>query len=464
VFIGSTPGTVLHTKHEFYDIDKIYKKFKGEAPFVGFFEITKPRLLILEPILALDIMTLHFPNFKDSAFKRAVVKDNDPIFGRNPSMLRGEDWREMRDQVEPAFAINRIKAMYPVIENVCRSLSIHIEREVSKEVGKESTDAVELCSKFVIEIISCCIFGIESRSFVRSDEAELRTMGEQLCHRNFRTRFSSLIFTFFPILKFLFRNRYVPKKVENYFVEQITRIIKEREEDKCELEDILAYLIGKRNRREITDFDVAAHTVTFFSDGYETMSLTLAYALYELGKNPGVQQKLRTEIKSEKGEFFFDKINKMVYLEQVFNEVLRMHPPITFLPKECTEPLDLESINHKHVHIPKGLSIYIPIMNYHYDKEYFDEPLEFMPERFDPKIGGAKYYIDKGVFLPFGHGHRMCMGKRFAEIVIKTALVQVVKHFIIEVDSKTVEPITLDPHKILNSPHHGIYLNFKSVT
>jgi cytochrome P450 family 6 len=62
-------------------------------------------------------------------------------------------------------------------------------------------------------------------------------------------------------------------------------------------------------------------------------------------------------------------------------EVLRLHPPITFLPKECTEALDIESINHKHVHIQQGLSIYIPVMNYHYDKEYFEEPSEFMPER-----------------------------------------------------------------------------------
>lgn len=132
------------------------------------------------------------------------------------------------------------------------------------------------------DIISICVFGIESKSFVKSDNPEIRTMGEQLCHRNFATRFSSLIFTFLPFLKFLFRNRYVPKKVENYFVKEISRIIKEREEEKIDVQDFLEYVIGKRNRNEITDFDVAAHTVTFFSDGLETTSTTLAYALYEV--------------------------------------------------------------------------------------------------------------------------------------------------------------------------------------
>lgn len=85
-----------------------FRKFKGEGPFVGFFEIAKPRLLILEPILALDIMTVHFNYFRDSAFKRRVNKDNDPIFSRNPSMLRGEDWREKREEIAPAFANNRV--------------------------------------------------------------------------------------------------------------------------------------------------------------------------------------------------------------------------------------------------------------------------------------------------------------------------------------------------------------------
>lgn len=171
-----------------------------------------------------------------------------------------------------------------MIENICRSFSIFIEKEANKEIAKEPLDAVEICNKFMIDVISTCIFGVEAKSFVKSVEPDIRTMGEQLCHRNFSTRFSSLIFTFFPFLKFLFKNRYVPKKVEKYFVDEVSRVIKEREEDKFDVQDILEYLIGKRNNKEITDFDVTAHIVTFFSDGFETTSTTLAYALYEVWK------------------------------------------------------------------------------------------------------------------------------------------------------------------------------------
>ena len=41
--------------------------------------------------------------------------------------------------------------------------------------------------------------------------------------------------------------------------------------------------------------------------------------------------------------------------------------------------------------------------------EYYTNPNEFIPERFDPENGGIKAFKDRGVLAPFGDGPRICL-------------------------------------------------------
>lgn len=84
-------------------------------------------------------------------------------------------------------------------------------------------------------------------------------------------------------------------------------------------DDYLNFLLQLQERKNLHLDDMAAHTITFFLDGYETSSIVLSHALYQLAKNPKYQQLLRDEIKSYNGLINYETVIDMQYLDQVLN-------------------------------------------------------------------------------------------------------------------------------------------------
>jgi hypothetical protein len=53
-------------------------------------------------------MIKHFSSFHDNEFSHMIDKESDPIFGRNPFMLCGEEWKTKRAEITPALSANRV--------------------------------------------------------------------------------------------------------------------------------------------------------------------------------------------------------------------------------------------------------------------------------------------------------------------------------------------------------------------
>lgn len=75
-----------------------------------------------------------------------------------------------------------------------------------------------------------------------------------------------------------------------------------------------------------------------------------------------------------------------------------------------------------------------------------------------------KAFRDKGVFLTFGDGPRICLGMRFALMQSKAAIADLVRNFEITVNEKTKRPLILDPKEFINIKVGGIWLDFKPIS
>lgn len=109
------------------------------------------------------------------------------------------------------------------------------------------------------------------------------------------------------------------------------------------------------------------------------------------------------------------------------------------------------------------MNISIPLYQIQRDAEYYPKPEDFNPERFDPVNGGVKAFKDKGVFLTFGDGPRICLGMKFATMQAKAVIVEIVKNFRITVNDKTEHPLVIDPKEFLNVKKGGLWVDFKPV-
>ena len=97
------------------------------------------------------------------------------------------------------------------------------------------------------------------------------------------------------------------------------------------------------------------------------------------------------------------------------------------------------------------------------DPEYFPDPEKFDPDRFSPENGGAKAFIDQGVFLPFGTGPRICVGNRFAVSQSKLAIAEIIRTFEISVNPKTPKKFEIHPQALIITVL-GCYLDFKEIS
>lgn len=239
-----------------------------------------------------------------------------------------------------------------------------------------------------------------------------------------------------------------------------------RKKNNVERQDYIDYLIHLREKKGIELVDMVAHTASFFFDGIETSSVTLTNLFYELAKTPNVQQKLRDEllsIRNKDGGFDYDQVTDLKYLEQVIYETLRLHPILAVHIRQCNADFNVDLANGEKLTIAKGMNVSLPIYNISRDEEYYDQPEEFNPDRFNDENGGIKLYRDKCVLFPFGDGPRICLGQRFALTQMKCLIAYLLTNFEITVDPKMPAKPEIDPEQFLLLFKGGYWLNFKEI-
>lgn len=359
--------------------------------------------------------------------------------------------------------------MFPIITDLSKRMTRYIHDEITNSTTTNASgfDAKEIAAKYTTDVVASCIFNLNANSF-SAERAHIRDMGRLLMKPSTRNIIYFLIRTLVPFVKYFWRISIVPEECQQFFTALMMDTVRFRTQNlDAKQVDFIDYLLYLRARKGLTEVEMAAYGVNFFSNGFETSSILMANVLYQLGRSRIAQQKLHREIVdrlsyTEDGVLTFELINEMPYLDQVVHETLRLFPPLLVSAKKCTTPTTLETREGHKVFIEKGVNIVIPIYAIHRNPDHFNEPDKFIPERFDPEQGGIKGYRERGVYLPFGEGPRLCLGMRFAMAQTKAGLIEILRNFEVSVNKKTKQPLLLVPNEGIAAPLGGIWVDFKT--
>ncbi|KAF7367311.1 Cytochrome P450 [Mycena sanguinolenta] len=180
--------------------------------------------------------------------------------------------------------------------------------------------------------------------------------------------------------------------------------------------------------QQLREDEVVAQMRTILSAGYETVSAIVAWVLYELSMNSGLQERLRNEVSSP-GDPSLDEFEKYPLLNSSILETLRLHPPVLENHHQAAEttsiPLSapIAGTTASQLVVPKGTILFIPVNVLQMDPEIWgDDAHLFRPERWlDPG--------NKPNLFAFSEGPRSCIGKKFALAEIKTVTATLVQQF-----------------------------------
>ena len=117
--------------------------------------------------------------------------------------------------------------------------------------------------------------------------------------------------------------------------------------------------------------------------------MALAWLLYELAKNPHIQERMRADVQSsfsDDEELTSEKLEKMQYMKNVIKESLRLHSP-----GYLTNRMAISDVEIGGYLVPGGTVIILPMDAIQHSSHYWSNPKMFDPERFNEKGG----WLDK---------------------------------------------------------------------
>ncbi|CAN6441731.1 unnamed protein product [Victoria cruziana] len=178
----------------------------------------------------------------------------------------------------------------------------------------------------------------------------------------------------------------------------------------------------------------------------DTTMVTTEWAMFELAKNPRCQDYLCREIEKVCGRETVkeENLQQLPYLNAVFHETLRKHTPVPIVPLRYIH----EDTQIGGYSIPAGTQVAINIYACNSDKNEWEHPDEWKPERF---LAEKYETMDLHKTMAFGAGRRMCAGSLQAMLIACTSIGRFVQEFqwkLCEGEEENVDTVVLTTHKL----------------
>ena len=210
--------------------------------------------------------------------------------------------------------------------------------------------------------------------------------------------------------------------------------------------DLFAAMLAEDG--DVSDDELRDQVLTIVMAGHETTAKALTWTLFLLDAHPDVAATLDAELARvlDGRTPAAGDVTALGYCRSVIDEAMRLYPPVWLISRRTVVDDVLDGYD-----IPAGTLVCISPYTLHRHPTYWKEPERFDPARFAP---GADAGRPSHLYLPFGGGPRLCLGRHFALTEAVLVLATILQRMRVPlVAGQVVEPEAL----VTLRPRHGIF-------
>uniref|UniRef100_A0A8K9XE50 unspecific monooxygenase n=1 Tax=Oncorhynchus mykiss TaxID=8022 RepID=A0A8K9XE50_ONCMY len=391
-----------------------------------------------------------------SMIKTVLIKECYNIFtNRRNIILNGElfdavsiaeddTWRRIRSVLSPSFTSGRLKEMFGIMKQHSANLLNGMKKQADKD---QTIEVKEFFGPYSMDVVTSTAFSVDIDSLNNPSDPFISNVKKMFKFNLFNPLILLILFFPFigPILEKM-KFSFFPTAVLDFFYASLAKIKSGRDTGNSTVNMFYIYICMYDCYIDIfiCTFIILSQAIIFIFGGYETSSTTMSFLAYNLATNPHTMTKLQEEIDTvfpNKAPIQYEALMQMDYLDCVLNESLRLYPVAPRLERVAKKTVEINGIV-----IPKDCVVLVPTWTLHRDPEIWSDPEEFKPERFSKE---NKEPIDPYTYMPFGAGPRNCIGMRFAMIMMKLAMVEILQSFTFSVCDETEIPLEIDNQGLL---------------
>ncbi len=386
-----------------------HQKLYGD--FFTFRVANRQLIFINHPDCIQRVLQDNHRNYKKSeAYRKLALLLGDGLFTSD-----GEYWRSQRRIIQPAFHRDQIKTYAEVMHEFSMKMIDRWKGE--KEIGFTGE-----MTRVTLQIITKTMLNVDLEKHAAIVEQHLPFALKYMVNR---------------ITSPLTAPIWIPTRKNQKFkatVEILDELIREIIQFKKEHLDIdlLSQLISLENEETgtgMTDSQLRDEVMTIFLAGHETTAMALVWIFNYILRNHEIKSRLVNEIGRIRNPW--EGIENY-YVHHIINESLRLFTPVWILSRVANDHDYLGECE-----IKKGDRIIFSPYLVHRHPDFWENPDQFIPERFD-EAPSHRY-----AYFPFGGGPRVCIGQHFALMEITILMINMLRHFP-GMKLKSIEPVGYD--------------------
>jgi cytochrome P450 len=378
---------------------------------------------------------------KDILYERMKHVMGRGLFTNNDA----DFWARQRKLVQPAYNREHLTSFAPLMLEHARGCA---ERWAERVATGEPIDVAAEMMRLTLDIVVETLLGSEAGAFRETVREGVATLIDGLEGRTTALRLLEMVplASKSPALRKAVDQ--VPTATNRRFdaaLAELDAIAYRLIEAKREAiahggggRDILSLLIRARDDANtgMTDQQLRDEVMTALLAGHETSASALTWTFLELSRHPEADQRMLGE-----GDATAESLPQLAYGRRVFEEVLRLYPPLWRISRTCVADDTLGGYA-----VPAGAVMLLAPYFTHRLERVWDNPEGFEPDRFLPERFAK---IERLAYLPFGGGARACMGREFAyqeSLIILATILRRVRLTLVP-----GQTIALDPRLTLRS-------------